>query len=148
MTSVPMPGPDTVKAATKEYVFGSCVHIHIENIDVNKNSTILFQYVNGTTDLITFSGNCGLTFTNWANGNTSEKLLEGNHTRTISRLMTLRSPISVVCHNIKGRNTWSFASASIVSKVTITDNSDDWSGLNNIRIKEYTMPTGLNLATS
>lgn len=146
MTLDLLPGPHTVKAATKEYICGRCVHIHIEDIDVNNNSTILFHYNNGTTDLITFSGNCGLTFTNWVNGNTSEKLLEGNHTRTISRLMTLRSPISVVCHNIKGKNTWSFACAAIVSKITITDNSD-WSGLNNIQIKEYTVPAGLNPAT-
>lgn len=138
----PTPGPDTVKAATKEYVCGSYVHIHIENVDVNNNSTILFQYVDGTTDLITFSGNCGLTFTNWVNGRTSEKLLQGNHTQTISKLMTLRNPISVACHNIKGRNTWSFACAAIVSKVIVSDNSD-WSGLNNIRIKEYAAPTGL-----
>jgi hypothetical protein len=146
MTLDLIPGPHTVNAATKEYICGRYVHIHIEDIDVNNNSTILFHYNNGTTDLITFSGNCGLTFTNWVNGNTSEKLLEGNHTRTISRLMTLRSPISVVCHNIRGKNTWSFASAAIVSKITITDNSD-WSGLNNIQIKEYTVPTGLNPAT-
>lgn len=144
--SDPTPGSHTVKSMTKEYVCDRNVYIYIENVDVNNNSTILFQYVDGTTDLITFSGNCGLTFTNWVDGSTSEKLVEGNHTRAISELIPLRNPISVMCHNVRGVNTWSFACAAIVSKVVITDNSD-WSGLNNIKIKEYTAPTALNSIT-
>ena len=139
------PGPYTVNATFQEYACSNCAHINIENVDVNNDSTILFQYTDGTTDLITFSGNCGLIFTNWMNGSKTEKLLVGDHTQTISKLMSLRNPISVVCRNIKGKNTWSFACTAIVSKVTITDNSD-WSGLNGIRIKEYAAPLPLNPA--
>lgn len=131
----------SLNKTSKDYVHNCSVHICIGNVDVSNSSSILFQYLDGTSDLITFYGNCGLTFTN-TSGNTSEKLLIGDHSETISNLMTFRAPISIVCHNIKGKNTWSFACAAIVSKVTIIDNSD-WSGLNDIRIKEYNVPTGI-----